>query len=125
MPNHILIVDDTPIILEQLTTMITQLGHTPIVAENGQKALDQLDIYPDVALIILDYQMPYMDGVEFLSVKSTKKALANIPVCMYSRISSSHPALQHAYTAGYISCFLPKPTGFDALKEVVNRYTWA
>ena len=61
--TRILLVDDDPIVLNTLAKGLTEIGYCVETAENGQKALDHYRKgRPD--LVILDYRMPDMTGVE-------------------------------------------------------------
>jgi signal transduction histidine kinase len=83
----ILIVDDDPGIHEVLETFITskwEAGAKPFVfhAENGQVALDVLGLNPEMDVIVLDLNMPVMDGYSFLEHVGADLRFQNIPVCV-------------------------------------------
>lgn len=61
---NILIVDDDPISLALLSNLVTEAGHQPITAEDGVDALDLLHQNPSCRLVISDWEMPGMDGLE-------------------------------------------------------------
>ena len=67
--KKILVVDDDPVIREILNTMLVSEGYEVILVEDGLKALAALNsptpVVPD--LILLDKQMPGMNGIEVLS----------------------------------------------------------
>lgn len=60
---RILICDDEPLAIGRLSRLVTQLGHDVVAtAQNGQQALELVDVYqPDV--VLLDIQMPDMNGL--------------------------------------------------------------
>ena len=60
---HILLVEDEPVNLEIILTMLDDIGMTVVAARNGREALQQAEAV-DYALILMDVQMPEMDGVE-------------------------------------------------------------
>ena len=65
MAYHLLIVDDETDVLFVLEDLFTSRGYEVTKAPNGPKALEILkSMVPD--LVIADYQMPEMNGVEFL-----------------------------------------------------------
>ena len=75
---NILIVDDDRNICEILRLYLQKEGYTPIVAYNGQEALEKFRIIQP-SLIILDLMLPVMDGVEVCKeVRKTSK----IPIIM-------------------------------------------
>jgi len=65
-PLRILLVDDDPIILETLPTVLGFLGHTVLTAARGQEALDRLGAGLEVDLVVLDHNMPGLSGAETL-----------------------------------------------------------
>lgn len=82
----VLIVDDSKMIKLLVKDFLKNLGHEAFEAENGEEALKiTLSVKPDV--ILLDYNMPIMDGPTFL--KTYKGANSgSIPVIMMTTESS-------------------------------------
>lgn len=76
----ILIVDDMPINLDMLDVMLSDIGATIIRAENGQEALNALEQNMDTDVILLDLEMPVMDGFTTLSCLKQSFTLRDIPV---------------------------------------------
>ena len=67
MPNHCLVVDDSAVIRKVARRILESLDFTITEAEDGAKALDICSAHmPDA--ILLDWNMPVMDGYEFLKV---------------------------------------------------------
>lgn len=63
LEGNILVVEDNMVSREFLKAMLEPLGFTVFLAENGRRALDKLESVP-VDLVIMDMQMPVMDGIE-------------------------------------------------------------
>jgi DNA-binding NtrC family response regulator len=63
----ILLVDDEPDILKSLGEVLHQLGYTVIERSDAGSALEKLREGGRVDLVITDYRMPVMDGLEFLN----------------------------------------------------------
>ena len=61
-PLQILLAEDNPVNQETATTMLSKLGHTIVVANNGLEALDLL-AQREFDLVFMDVQMPEMDGL--------------------------------------------------------------
>ncbi|MBX2860947.1 MAG: response regulator [Vampirovibrio sp.] len=79
----ILSVDDSAIIRKIICGCVDVLGYDFLEAENGQQALDILsDQYQDVQLILLDWNMPVMDGYETLTKLKADDRFKEIPVMM-------------------------------------------
>jgi CheY-like chemotaxis protein len=63
---HILVADDEVLLLEALQDALEQAGYQVAVARQGLEALATLDRLARPALVVLDLQMPVMDGLKFL-----------------------------------------------------------
>ena len=81
MPANILIIEDEPAIQELLSLNISQAGHNPIRAlsvEQGQQMMRET--MPD--LILLDWMLPGMSGIEFARRLKADEYSKNIPIIM-------------------------------------------
>ncbi|HVJ81972.1 MAG TPA: response regulator [Planctomycetia bacterium] len=61
-----LVIDDSRAMRAILGAMLREAGFETLEAAHGGEALDRLQSRPDVALALLDWNMPVMDGFEFL-----------------------------------------------------------
>ncbi len=84
-PARILIVDDNEINRSVLNDLITTLGHTPILAENGLLALASMEEQAS-DIVLLDILMPEMDGYETLEHLKSNNDYRHIPVIMISAL---------------------------------------
>ena len=78
----ILVVDDSTLERKLLTALLKKLGIQSEIlqAENGESALQMLGAnYRDICLILLDWQMPVMSGLEFMEGVVKVPAVSNIP----------------------------------------------
>jgi len=82
-PNKILIVDDAADFCESLKWLLDHDGYDCTVAANGQIAIDFLANH-ETHLILLDWEMPVMNGSEFLNNRNHRAALRKIPVIVIS-----------------------------------------
>jgi len=100
----ILVVDDSAALRRTLALTLQKGGYRVLQARDGLEALEQLQQYPGVNLIICDVEMPNMNGFEFLSQRRREPHLAQIPVFMLtSRSNDKHRQL--ARTLGAKSYF--------------------
>lgn len=111
----VLVADDEPLMVELITRSLRDLGHEVIAsAGNGQTAVDLARKHrPD--LVILDYVMPEIDGIE-----AAEMILAEICVpILLSTGRSDDETLQRARKAG-IQAYLVKPFHKEQLKTAVT-----
>ncbi len=116
MPSTILIVDDEPFNLDLLEQELTDLGYVIERASNGAQALQLIGtISPD--LVLLDYQMPGMNGIEVLS--ALRQDNNDIPVVIITAHGSIERAVE-AIKAG-ADDFVTKPLDPDHLALVIKK----
>ncbi len=82
--SKVLVVDDSAAL--QQIYKITLSRHTSqvIPALSGQEGLNTLASNPDTNLLIVDINMPHMNGVEFIKRVKEKEAYSNIPIIVVS-----------------------------------------
>jgi len=118
MDATILIVDDSPLIVDGLASILTRKGYTPIPSNGGAECLNILKtVIPD--LILLDIMMEPMDGWETLEKIRENSATKDIPVLMFSaKKLSPEEAWQHSVN---IDDFVSKPVNPSQLIESIER----
>ena len=116
----IMIVDDSISIRKVMSRLVSNHGWIPVEAKDGQDAFEQLDsVQPDC--ILLDIEMPRMNGFEFLTLKNNLPEHKDIPVIMLtSRSSDKH---RHKAMELGASVFLNKPTRDEDFVDAVLRLT--
>ena len=119
MKNKILIVDDSEMQRALQKGILVDQGVDAgniFEAHDGQKALDYVNAGHEVSLIISDWNMPRMSGIEFIT--ELRKINENVPVLMVTS-ESDEEKLVKAYEAG-ANGFLNKPVEPAALKEAIS-----
>jgi len=109
MSAKILIVDDSLTMLKILKTSAKMVikDVEVIEAKNGQEALDELEKNSDIKLILLDINMPVMNGREFLAILRTKPKYDDVKVIIQTtETSKEHIKKMMQYK---ISGYLMKP----------------
>ncbi len=108
----VLVADDLMSIRESLLQTLASAGYRAVGVDDGMKALDfLLDHEPDV--LLLDIEMPYLNGYDLLSIMSAHEHLAHVKTVMLtSRSSEKHR--QRALELG-ASAYLTKPCPHDVL----------
>jgi CheY-like chemotaxis protein len=115
----VLVVDDDEFTCDAIRRLLTRMGYTTACASSGAQALDLLgQVRPDV--IVLDWMMPEMDGLEVLRKLRADPRTKDVPVLLYS--AADDPAMQkQAARLGAMECVL-KSGGFYPLYERIERY---
>lgn len=114
-----LVVDDDRAMLMMLITQIESLGHQTISASNGDEAWDIITRPEmDVDIVVLDREMPKMNGLEFVAKIKNNKELKNIPVIMQTG-SDKAEQVKEGIDAG-VYYYLTKPIDENILNSVLS-----
>lgn len=118
MGKKILAVDDDAHIRRIVQVSLERAGYTVATATNGVEALELLDtVEPD--LVILDINMPYMDGHEVLKSMKDSPETASIPVIMLTANTADEDVIK-GWESGADS-YLTKPFYEVELLQFVKR----
>jgi len=104
--SSLLVVDDHSMNRIMLSRYITKLGYQAGLAENGRQALEKLQAEP-FDLVLLDVQMPEMDGYEVLEHLKANPRLRDIPVIMISAVEELESVVKCIELGA--QDYLPKP----------------
>src|SRR5947209_12247706 len=108
---NILLVDDRPENLEALAAVLEPLGQNLVKAASGEEALRHL-LVDEFTLILLDVEMPGMDGFETASRIKQRARTRHVPIIFLTAISTDSTQALRGYTVGAVD-YLFKP--FDPL----------
>jgi two-component system phosphate regulon response regulator PhoB len=93
MPATILVVEDEPAIQELIAYNLKQAGHQPLRADNAEQALNLVaNALPD--LVLLDWMLPGLSGIEFARRLRADKRTRSIPIIMLTARSDEQDKLQ-------------------------------
>ncbi len=118
-PLRVLVVDDSSLMRRVITDLVKQAGDLDLVGEavDGLEALDRAQaLQPDV--ILLDIEMPRMDGLGFLRAARLRIPARVIVVSSLARLGN--PASREALALG-ASDIIPKPSGVLSLDLAAAR----
>ena len=112
----ILCVDDEANVLKALRRLFLDEDYEIITAESGEEGLEELDNEPGVQVVISDYRMPGMNGVDFLKeVYARRPDTVRIVLSGYADTAS----IVSAINDGQIYKFIPKPWNDDELRVTI------
>jgi PAS domain S-box-containing protein len=118
----VLIVDDHAHNLYTLRTLIqNHLDATVLEAASGREAIDLTLSHRDIDLIILDVQMPEMDGFQTASLLKLRKRSRDIPIIFLTAAFKSEEFQQRGYSVGAVD-YLLKPIDDDLLINKISTY---
>jgi PAS domain S-box-containing protein len=117
---NLLLVDDKPVNLIALEAVLDSLDCNIIEATSGQKALEILET-TDVALILLDVQMPILDGFDTARLIKEKFPEKNAPIIFITAVYQEDPYVHKGYQLGAVD-YIGKPFDPHVLKAKVGLH---
>ncbi|WP_129597245.1 response regulator [Methanohalophilus profundi] len=116
--TKVLVVEDNPMNMELTVDLLESYGYEVEQAENGEKALDIVNEINNLDLILLDIQLPRMDGLEVLTQLKKMDNSKNIPVIALTAhaMRGDENKFINAGCVGYIS----KPIDIHEFKKTVT-----
>ncbi|HEU4884576.1 MAG TPA: ATP-binding protein [Longimicrobium sp.] len=114
---RILMVDDRPENLMALEAILEPLGHELVRANSGEEALRQVLLH-DFAVILLDVQMPGMNGFETAQLIKSRERSSLTPIIFLTAISKDEQFVYAGYEVGAVD-YMFKPFNPDVLRSKV------
>ena len=120
MLTKILIVDDNPLDLKLLESLLTKQDEYRIIrAENGEEVLEKTRTVADIGLILLDVQLPDINGIELCRLLKANPSTAQLPVVLISAVQKDDESITAGLDAG-ADGYLVKPVSGNALRAWVR-----
>jgi chemosensory pili system protein ChpA (sensor histidine kinase/response regulator) len=117
----VLVVDDSQAMRRTLEFQLTRAGYRVLAAKDGVDALEVITQKQQPDLVLLDIEMPRMDGYEVLSTLRSQRQYRALPIVMLT----SRAAEKHRYHAMELgaSAYLVKPCPHDELLYTIAKLT--
>jgi CheY-like chemotaxis protein len=112
----VLLVDDDDSILEAERQILIERGHHVVLARDGAEAMRAVSAGPLPAVIVLDIQMPGIDGPAF--ARELRQNLRHVPLV----VVTGAPDPKHEADRCNAEAFLPKPFDADQLVRTIERF---
>jgi PAS domain S-box-containing protein len=119
-PIEILLVDDSPDKLIALEAALSDLGQNVVKAESGPEAL-RLVLKREFAVILLDINMPGMDGFETAALIRQRKSSAHTPIIFVTSFSTGDIEVYRGYSLGAVD-YLFTPVTPEVLRSKVSVF---
>ncbi|RJR33438.1 MAG: response regulator [Desulfobacteraceae bacterium] len=116
----VIVADDSQVMRMIIQKIVGKLGYETIHANNGQEVLKILQgEYRNIDLILLDWNMPVLNGLETLIRIRESHPACDIPILMVST-ESEEEKIREAMNAG-AGGYIAKPFTADTLSEVIRQ----
>ncbi|MGC4036103.1 MAG: response regulator [Chitinophagaceae bacterium] len=117
-PLRILIAEDNEVNQKWTSKILKKLGYTATIAENGKIVLDKVSV-DNYDLILMDVQMPEMDGLE--ATRMIRVCLEKQPVIIAMTANVMHGDRQACIQAG-MDDYISKPVELSALVNMLEKW---
>jgi PAS domain S-box-containing protein len=118
---HILLAEDNPVNQLLARRLLEKRGHSVVVAENGQGALEALE-KEEFDLVFMDVQMPVMDGFEATAAIRKKEEPGGVHLPIVALTAHAMKGDREKCLAGGMDGYLTKPIRPQELDEVLREY---
>jgi two-component system chemotaxis response regulator CheY len=115
----VLVVDDSSIMRRVIEQILRGLGHVAVQAGDGREALARLAEHRDVGLILLDWNMPRMSGLELLHALRADAEARQVPVIVLTTEAERRKMIQ-AIEAG-ARLYMTKPFAAETLAAKIEQ----
>jgi two-component system chemotaxis response regulator CheY len=115
--KKVLIVEDSELVRQQVRRMLVMAGYHAIDAVNGAEGLERLKNEPDIGLVLCDFHMPRMGGLDLLG-ECKALGLQTPIVVLTSEVLPGAMRLARELGA---KAWVVKPVKPDVLLSVVNK----
>jgi CheY-like chemotaxis protein len=118
MNKTILVVDDSAMICHVVGQILKESGYTVVTAKNGREGYELAQKH-DPRLIIMDVEMPVMDGIQATAMIKSEPKTAHIPVLIFTSLGGEND-LKRAKDAG-CQGFLNKPISRGTIQAEIVK----
>jgi len=102
--------------------MLDMLGFQVLTASNGREGVTAVADNPDLVLILMDCQMPVMDGLAAArAIRAAEAPGAHVPIVALT--GNAMPGDREACVAAGMDDYLAKPFSLTALRTMIDRWT--
>ncbi len=115
----ILIVDDSPVVTNEVSTFLTSEGFQVLAAGDGIKGLQQLKSNPDIKLAFVDVNMPNMDGLTM--VEKVRSELNNNSVHILMLTTEHNQLMKDRAKAAGVKGWIVKPFKGSAVINTIKK----
>lgn len=117
--KKILVVEDNPLIMELVKTLLISFGYDPVEASDGVIALE-ISKKNSLNLVLLDIQLPGIDGTEVLRILKEDPATRKIPVIALT--AHAMRGDEEKFLKAGCSAYVSKPIDIQRFKSVIAEF---
>ena len=117
--HKVLVVDDSMIFRKQMNNFLKNLFYTVYTVAHGEEAIGMLETHPDISLVITDYNMPVMNGLEL--VHEIRKEKRKDELCVIAISSNEDEEINALFLKQGANDYIKKPFSKEEFSCRVNN----
>jgi len=117
--HKILVVDDSMVFRKSMKSMLENLFYNVITVAHGEEALSMISTHPEISLVITDYNMPVMNGLEL--TKEIRKKHDRSDVCIIAISSNSDDEVNAMFLKKGANDYITKPFSKEEFSCRINN----
>lgn len=119
----VLVAEDQPVNWLVISGLLSKLGVTPLHAENGRQVLELLPQHPEIDLVLMDCEMPDMDGYETTrQLRERERREQRPPLPIIALTAHAMPEHRQRCQAAGMNDHLSKPVTLTSLIAMLQRW---
>lgn len=117
--HKVLVVDDSVVFRKQISGMLSNLFFEVISVAHGEEALAMLDIHPNISLVLTDYNMPVMNGLEL--TYEIRKKYQKSEICILALSSNQDEEINALFLKQGANDYIKKPFSKEEFSCRINN----
>jgi len=117
--HKVLVVDDSMVFRKQMNGFLKNLFYDVYAVAHGEEALGMLEVHPDISLMITDYNMPVMNGLEL--VHKVRKTRDKNDLCIIAISSNNDEEINALFLKQGANDYINKPFSKEEFSCRVNN----
>lgn len=121
--GKVLVAEDDPVSRKLAHRMLTRFGYKVVLAENGEEAVSLYESSDDISLILMDVQMPKLDGMSATKkIRAMEKENARNPIPILALSAGAMKGDKERGLDSGMTDYLTKPLNFMAVLSSIEKY---
>jgi len=117
--HKVLVVDDSMVFRKSMKNMLENLFYNVITVAHGEEALSMITIHPEISLVVTDYNMPVMNGLEL--TKEIRKEHTRSDICIIAISSNSDDEVNAMFLKKGANDYITKPFSKEEFSCRINN----
>ncbi|CAJ1946369.1 unnamed protein product [Cylindrotheca closterium] len=121
--GKVLVAEDDPVSRKLAHRMLTRFGYEVLLAQNGEEAVSLYESHDDISLILMDVQMPKLDGLSATKkIRAIEQVNASNPIPILALSAGAMKGDKERGIDAGMTTYLTKPLNFKVVLSSIEKY---